>query len=516
MTRTASRSAASGHSSTYLILLLVLFVFATFTLPAAADGILVPTKPDAPNFAIKYHRVDVKIESQIATTSIDQVFENRTNREQEAVYLFPLPKGASVRKFTLYDAGHALHAELLDRDKAREIYESIVRKRKDPGLLEYIGRDTYRVSVFPIPARGTKRIQLEYTEFLEYDSGVVTYNYPLSTEKFSSAPIEEVKVNIAIESRNPINTVYSPTHELKMDKPDAHTAFASLEEHGTKPNMDLLLHYTVSEEDLGTSVLTYKEAGEDGFFLLMGAPSAALADRAPQPKDVVFVLDKSGSMSGEKIEQAKGALQFFLNSLNAKDRFRIIIFSSSVRTLGEGKELLSASRENLRSARAAVEKIKAQGGTDINSALKTALDLDFDRTGAAYIVFLTDGLPTVGNTDINSIIKNVRSANTEAKSDKRRTRLFVFGAGFDVNTIFLEKLSQDNGGLAEYVRPSEDIEVKVSRFFAKVAQPMLTDLALDINGIETYDIFPKEMPDLFAGSQLIVMGRYRTTKTVNA
>ena len=495
-------------------ILAALAALALAALPAAADGIMIPKRPDAPNFAVKYHRVDVKIEGQVATTSIDQVFENRTNREQEAVYIFPLPHGASVREFTLYDQGRPLHAELIDRDKAREIYESIVRQRRDPALLEYIGRDTFRVSVYPIPARGTKRVQMEYTELLEYDSGLVTYVYPLSTEKFSSEPIEEVRVSVEIGSTAPIRTVYSPTHDMKIDKPDAHTAFAAFEERGTKPDMDLVLHYTVSEDGVGTNILTYRDSGEDGFFLLMAAPSAELAKKNIRPKDVVFVLDKSGSMSGEKIEQAKGALLFFLNSLNEQDRFRVITFSNTVRLHGLGKGLLPASRDNMRQARDLVEDISASGGTDIHSALEAALDMDFADARASYIVFLTDGLPTVGETNIGAISTDVNEWNGDGPS--RRARLFVFGAGYDVNTHFLEKLAQGNGGVTEYVRPNEDIEVKISRFFAKVAQPVLTGITLEVADVETYDIFPTEMPDLFAGSQLLVFGRYRADRSVVA
>ncbi len=502
----ARRSAAAA--------LAALAALALSAAPAAADGMMIPERPDAPNFAVKYHRVEVKIEGQVATTSIDQVFENQSNREQEAVYIFPLPHGASVREFTLYDEGHPLHAELIDRDKAREIYESIVRKRKDPALLEYIGRDTYRVRVFPIPARGTKRVEMQYTELLKYDSGIVTYVYPLSTEKFSSEPIEEVRVSVEIESTAPIRSVYSPTHDMKVDKPDAHSAFATLEEHGTKPNIDLVLHYTVSEEDVGTNVLTYKEPGEDGFFVLLAAPSPDIAKKRPQPKDVVFVLDRSGSMSGEKIEQAKKALLFFLNSLNEQDRFRIITFSNSVRAHGLGTKLVAASRDAVREARGMVEEITASGGTDIHSALESGLDMDFAKERASYIVFLTDGLPTVGETDISAIVKHVDEWNGDGRS--RRARLFVFGAGYDVNTHFLEKLAQGNGGVTEYVRPSEDLEVKMSRFFAKVAQPVLTGINLEVAQVETYDIFPGEMPDLFAGSQLLVFGRYRTARPVVA
>jgi Ca-activated chloride channel family protein len=509
-----SKNLASAARCAIVALLAAVAGLAVPALPAVADGILIPERPNAPNFAIKYHRVDVRIEGQVATTRIDQVFENRTNQQQEALYVFPLPHGASVREFVLYDEGHRLTAELLKREKAREIYESIVRKRKDPALLEYVGRDTYRVSVFPIPPNGTKRVQMEYTELLTYDSGVITYAYPLGTEKFSSAPIQEVKVDIRIDSQVPLRTVYSPTHEMQIDTPDEHTAFASLEEHGTKPALDLLLHYTVSEEDLGTSLLTYKEPGEEGFFLLLAAPAPRLAQRDLRPKDVVFVLDKSGSMSGEKIEQAKRALLFFLNSLNQQDRFRLITFSDAVRVHADSPRLLPASPKNLKAAKNFAEEISASGGTDIHSALKTALDTDFRPDAASYLVFLTDGLPTVGETNVETILKHVNDWNQTTANC--RARLFVFGVGYDVNTHFLEKLAQGNGGATEYVRPAEDLEVKVSRFFAKVAQPVLTDVAFEVEGVETYDLFPREMPDVFAGSQLLVLGRYRTPQDVAA
>jgi Ca-activated chloride channel homolog len=491
--------------------LLVIVVFLTILSGmACADGILIPIRPEAPNFAIKYHRVEVKIEDRVATTSIDQVFVNRSGRQQEAIYVFPLPHGAAVREFTLYDQGQPLHAELINREKARSIYESIVAKRRDPGLLEYVGRDIYRVSVFPIPAGETKRIQLKYTELLPFDTGVVSYIYPLSTEKFSSMPIEEVKVQVKIDSKAPLSSIYSPTHDVKVDRPDAHSAIVTFEEHGTRPSTDLVLNYSVSQEDVGTSILTYKEPDEDGFFMLMGAPAIRLADKTVQPKSVIFVLDRSGSMSGEKIDQVKGALTYCLNSLNQKDRFRVVTFNSSVTTHGEGRRLMSATRENVKEALAGVDEIRAEGGTDINSALKTALEMAATEERKCYIVFLTDGQPTVGETNTDDIQKNI--AKLQAQGKTKVGRIFVFGAGYDVNTHFLEKLAQDNGGVADYVRPSENIEVKVSRLFAKVAQPVMTDVTLDIKGIETYDIFPKEMPDLFTGSQLLVFGRYRAGK----
>jgi len=480
-----------------------------------ADGILIPTLPDAPNFAIRYHHVTVSIQGQIATTEIDQVFENRSNREQEATYVFPLPSGAAVREFDIYERGEKIKGRLLDRDDARRIYEDIVRKRRDPGLLEYVGKDMYQASVFPIPAGGEKRLQLKYTELLKQEGNVVTYLYPLSTEKFSSEPIEDIKLNVEVESAgSPILSVYSPTHDVDVKRPGDQQAVVQYEEHDTKPNMDFILHYTTSADRISPEVLAYREMGQDGFFLLMASPGAEDEPQEAQAKDVAFVIDTSGSMSGEKIEQAKGALTFCLNSLNKGDRFQIISFSDAVRPFRSGRDLLAASRENVREARGFVDGLQADGGTDINSALEAALALNFEKERATYVVFLTDGLPTVGMTDVDEILGRVKDGNYER--EQRLARLFAFGVGYDVNTHFLDQLSQDNGGTSEYVRPSENIEVKVSKFFAKVARPVLTDVQLDFKGVEVYDLFPKEMPDVFAGSQLIVLGRYRAEELAEA
>jgi len=482
---------------------------------AFGDGILIPEPPDAPNFAIKYHHVSVSIEGQVATTEIDQVFENRSNRELEATYVFPLPSGAAIREFDIYEGGQRVVGRLLDREKARRIYEDIVSRRKDPGLLEYIGRDMYQARVFPIPAGGEKRLQMKYTELLKQDGNVITYSYPLSTEKFSSEPIEEVKLSLEVESpQASILSVYSPTHDVEVKRSGNHRALVEYVEHGTRPAGDFILHYTTSSESIAPSVLTHRVSGEDGFFIMMASPAAETESEEGQAKDVAFVMDTSGSMSGEKIEQAKAALIFCLNSLKRDDRFQIVSFSDSLRPFRSGRELLPATRQNIDEARDFAEALQANGGTDIHSALESALSLDFSSERPGYLVFLTDGLPTVGLTDVEEILKRAKDANYERSN--RLARIFAFGVGYDVNTHFLDKLTADNGGVSEYVRPSEDIEVKVSKFFSKVAKPILTDVQLDFEGVEVYDLYPKEMPDLFAGSQLIVLGRYKTTELAEA
>ncbi|MBI3947596.1 MAG: VWA domain-containing protein, partial [Armatimonadetes bacterium] len=500
---------AHRHTPWWLSVL-VLFLVAA---PALADGFIVPSPlpdvPRPPNLAVRYHHVDVTIRNGVATTHIDQVFHNDFGRELEGTYIFPLPEDAAVSDFTMWLDGKPLTGRMLAKDEARRIYESYVRKRIDPALLEYVGRGMFQARVFPIPARGDKRIELSYSQVVPFDAGLYAYRYPLNTERFSSRPLEEVSVRVAIESPAPLKAIYSPTHEVDVQRKGETRATASYEQKGVKPDKDFHLYFGVSEKDFGLNLLactpevTEKaKGGADGFFLLMLAPKTGLEESRKLAKDITFVLDTSGSMAGEKIEQARDALKFALGNLNPGDRFNLIPFSGDVEPFRP--ELVPATPAAIKAARAFVEEIQARGGTNINDALLAALRQQAPRPGApAMVVFLTDGLPTVGVTDVKQILANVEKARVG------ETRLFVFGVGDDVNTHLLDRLSGGNGGVSEYVRPGEDLEVKVSSFYTKIATPVLANLELDYGGAEAYDVYPKRLPDLFAGSQVLVFGRYR-------
>lgn len=473
---------------------------------ARADGILIPglpesLEPDVPWFTIKYHHVNVEIGDQVATTKIDQVFVNEANRTVEATYLFPLPPGSVVRDFQVVADGQRLETSLLQADEARRIYEEIMRRRRDPGLFEYAGNNTYRARVFPIQPRGERRIQITYTELLTQDTGVVQYNYPLSTEQFSTQPVGETVVNVTITSADPIASVYCPSHNASITKTDRHHASVSYEENDTRPDRDLQLYYTVAQDEIGAHILTYKERGQDGFFMLLAAPSVD-QEADPLPKNVVFVLDRSGSMSGEKIEQARDALTFCVNQLGSEDLFEIITFSDNIRSFGE--ELSRASADRVRAAREFIKQVEAAGSTDINAAMQPAMERRAEGR-PNYIVLLTDGLPTAGVTDLDQILKNVAAERERLDAS---TRVFVFGVGYDVDTHFLDKLALDSGGVATYVRPEESIEAKVTSFYAKISRPMLTGININFGGLITYDVLPQELPDLFFGSQIVALGRY--------
>ncbi|MFO7743627.1 MAG: VIT domain-containing protein [Anaerolineae bacterium] len=481
--------------------------------PVLADGIIIPEPPPGPQppalretwLTIRYHRVSVSIDHQIAVTRVEQEFVNEHDWEAEGTYVFPLPEGAAVSAFTMWVDGEPVEGKILDADEARRIYEDVVRRQRDPALLEYVGRNAVKARIFPIPPRGSRKIELEYTQVLPIEDGLVRYVYPLETEKFSARPLEECSVRVDIRSDEAMHAIYSPTHQdrLFVERDGDYRAAIGYEETHVLPDQDFELVYTVSQDEVGLNLLTYPEAEDRGFFLLLAAPTVEVGQERVIPRDIVLVLDTSGSMEGEKLVQAKGALRFVLEHLNEEDRFNVIAFSTGLSRYARG---LRAASEGGRAIRW-VQDLDAVGGTNINQALLEALSLVEGGQGTsarpAVLIFLTDGLPTEGVTEIDRILANVAAAAPD------HVRLFSFGVGDDVNTVLLDTLAEQNRGTTGYVRPGERIDERVSALYAKIKTPVLTDVELDFGDVMADDVYPSPLPDLFAGSQLIVTGRYR-------
>jgi Ca-activated chloride channel family protein len=489
--------------------------------PGLADGLIVihdpphwhpphpphPPPPRVYHFApleVVYHHVNVKIQGQVARTSIDQEFFNPNNHRLEGTYLFPVPKGAQLDKFSMEIDGKQVEAELLPAEKARSIYEDIVRKMKDPALLEYADRDTFKVRIFPIEPRANKRIALSYTQVLKADDGLVGYLYPMNTEKFSSAPIKSVSVKIDLDAKQSIKSVYSPSHEVEIKRHGDSKATIGFEGKNIKPDTDFQVFWQVSDKDVAANLLTYREAGKDGYFLLFASPGVdGSAGKKVLPKDVAFVLDTSGSMAGKKLEQAKKALRFCIENLNDQDRFEVIRFSTETELLFE--KLSPATKDNRARANEFVDGLKPIGGTAIEEALLKALALRPGKADHPYvIIFLTDGQPTIGNTKEPDILAAVK------KADPGKTRVFCFGIGTDVNTHLLDKITEQTRAVSQYVLPEEDIEVKISNFYSKIKEPVLADPTLKFTGdIKVGLLYPSPLPDLFRGDQLVLVGRYK-------
>lgn len=474
---------------------------------AQAAGMLVPTDQSLPPLAIKYQRVEVDIKDQVAVTKMEQVFQNNVNRVLEATYIFPVPAEAAITDFAMYIKGKRVTAELLEKGKARKIYEDIVRRMRDPGLLEYMDRNLFKLRVYPIPAGGTQKLEIEYSQVLRRDAGMHCYTYPLKTPGQAARTLEDFTVTARITSKEAIKNVYSPTHQdlMGISRKGDHEVVIGFEKNRAVLDKDFVLYYTVSEKEFGLNLLTQRSKDQDGYFMLMITPQAEFEEAEILPRKVCFVMDTSGSMSGEKVKQAKGALRHCVGNLKAKDSFNIVRFSTDVETFAEA--LVPANQANLEKARAFIDRMAARGGTDINGALLQGLrvvktEAGGDETSPHMIVFLTDGLPTVGERDIDKIIANVSGAN------KRKSRIFVFGVGHDVNTRLLDRIAEDNRGIREYVAPNENIEVKVSLFFNKLSKPVLSDISLAVDKVKIKDHYPRELPDLFAGTQVSLFGRF--------
>ncbi len=504
---------------TGLFLLLLAFAWSlAFPGGARADGIIIPEppicdpgpcpppQPPLSQLAVRYHHVTVQIQDQVAVTHVDQVFTNPNHWTVEGQYLFPLPQDAAVTGFKLWVDGKPVEGQVLDAKQARRRYEEIVRSQRDPALLEYSGRGAVQAQIFPIPPDGERRVELEYTQALTADQGLVRYIYPLSTEKFSNRPLESVSISVNIQSSAPLRAVYSPSHSVAITRSGDHQATAGYEASHVTPDSDFALYYSIGEAQ-AFHLLSYRDPTNpddpDGFFLALIAPSPQ-SDAAPQPKDVLLVLDHSGSMDGAKIEQARQALVYILQHLNPSDRFNVVSFSTAVETFAAGLQPAS----NAGQAETWVQQIGAAGSTDINRALLEAASM-VQPERPTYLIFLTDGLPTEGEIDSAKILNNFAAAAPA------NLRLFAFGVGYDVDTYLLDSLAQAQHGASSYVQPDQKLDEVISGFYQKISTPVLTDLSLDFGGMPVSDIYPQPLPDLFRRGQIIALGRYRAGGTAN-
>ncbi|MBI4662535.1 MAG: VWA domain-containing protein [Verrucomicrobia bacterium] len=479
--------------------------------------------PFAP-LEVSYHRADIRIRDQIASVAVEQEFYNPNPGQLEGTFLFPVPKGAQIKKFAMEIGGKPVEAELLPADRARRIYEDIVRKMRDPALMEYAGRDLIRVRIFPIEPQSRKRVTLSYTQLLRAEAGLIEFVYPLNTEKFSAKPIRNVGLKLDIETTRALKTIYSPSHSVEVKRQGSNRATIGYEVRDAKPESDFQLYYAAESDGIGIHLMTYRPAGDDGYFLLLASPGTDVADQKIVPKDVAFVLDTSGSMAGKKLEQAKKALQFCVENLNESDRFEIIRFSTEVEPLFDG--LVEASKQRREKAADFIKSLRPMGGTAIDEALRKALALRSvgdgvhrrpeisaatvnepaagvaDQNRPFVVIFLTDGLPTLGVTNEDQIVAGV---NQKAAN----TRVFCFGIGNDVNTHLLDRITESTRAASQYVIPEEDIEVKVSNFFTKIKEPVLANLKVDFpETVRVSKLYPNALPDLFKGEQLVLVGRY--------
>jgi Ca-activated chloride channel family protein len=484
----------------YAIPLLAVLVAAANS--AQAAGLLIPDDKKLPPLAMVNHKVNVAIEDQVAVTTLEQTFRNHTDRNLEATYLFPVPRGASVDRFTMWVDGKETGGELLDAKKASQVYTDIVRRTQDPGLLEYLGNDLMRLRVFPVPPKSDQKVKISFKSISQKDGAVVEYIYPLKTNGKSTSTLEEFSVKIAIKSQHPIQNVYSPTHAIDIKRESEREVSIDFERNQALLDKDFQLFYGTGAGDIGLTPLLYKPiTAEDGYAMLLVSPQVD-AEKVRTPRDLVLVLDTSSSMSELKIQQAKKALKFCLSQLGKEDRFGIVKFSTTVTRFRDN--LVAADKDFIERAEKWVDDIRPSGGTAIWPALDDALRMRPDDPARPFtVVFFTDGQPTVDDTNPDSIVKKVTAKNSG------NTRIFTFGVGDDVNAAMLDQLSEKTRALSTYVRPAEDIGTKVAGLYGKISHPIMTDLRLVTNdNVTIHEMYPPKLPDLFHGTQLVVIARY--------
>jgi Ca-activated chloride channel family protein len=482
-----------------LLVMLAVGVGPALANQAEAQPILLPFQSD-PGVVLEVHRVNVEIDNQVATTRIEQVFANRGERLAEGSYVFPLPVGAAVSDLVMWVNGQPIEAKILDADEARAIYDEIVRRMRDPALLEYVGAGAIQASVFPIQPHSEVKIEIEYGQLLPVENGLVHYEYGLRTDQFTRQPVEQISINVSVESNDKIGPVYSPTHPIAIVRDGDFDFRAGYEATYVRPETDFSLFYGLASDEISVNLLTYREsANEDGFFTLMITPPVTVDESRVIPKDVIIVLDQSGSMYGDKWDQAREAVKFVLDNLNSRDRFNLVVFSTGYRIFANDLQ----TTESVGEAKEWIDGLEALGGTDIDGALKEAMRM-VDRERSTVVLFLTDGLPTEGQTDSSAILDNVQT------SAPHNVRIFTFGVGDDVDTFLLDQLYQAFRGAGTYVRPGERIDEEVGSLYNKISAPVLTNIALDFGDMVVEDMYPAApLQDLFVGTQLIVVGRYR-------
>lgn len=485
--------------------------FATFVLllfgaaGVSAQGMLIPGDTSLQPLELRSHQVEFDITDNGAVTHITQVFRNHTSQQLEATYYFAIPEGAVTTDFALWMNGERITGEVLPRGQARQIYEGIVRRMRDPGLLEWVSGDLFQASIFPIPPNGDQTVEIEYASVLARDGNMLRYTYPM--HESAGSAVHQMVISGNVRSSSGIANLYSPHHNIDVRSDSNRFSRVAYEETNGSTARDFDLFIGLSSDDVGFSFITHDpDDNEDGYFMMTLSPSSELSDLEVLPKQVTFVIDTSGSMAGVKIQQARDMLSQVVDALREGDTFNVISFSTGVTAAFD--DPMPVNRDNLRAAHGFIDNLGARGNTNISGALSRALADETSEDRPHVIVFITDGLPTEGNTDVDAIIRIARDGAEDASR-----RIFTFGVGYDVNTRLLDGVARRGRGQSGYVRPEETLGDAVGTFFAGVDAPLLTNLELDFGRTRVTQIYPNPLPDLYRGGQVTVFGRYRANSS---
>lgn len=440
-------------------------------------------------------RVRADLDGRVVRYEVSETYTNRGGMIGEADYLLPLPKGAVFEDLALSINGEMVTGETMNADHARGVYEEIVRKLRDPALVEWMGHGLLRTRIFPIQPGEEKRVVVRFRAIAEREGDALRLDWLGGRRAADAGGSSSFTFSYADDAT--LGAAYSPTHSLNTTHEEGRRVARIDDARGPVT----LLVPVRSRASAAISLLANAPNGEDGFALITLSPPAQSARATP--RDIALVIDVSGSMSGRKIEQARAAGRQLLQTLTPSDRFRLIDFSSDVRSFRDGWS--AATAPNVRSAVEYLDALRANGGTNIQGALDEALASDSPDGRLPLVLFLTDGAPTVGEQRPDAIVQH-------AGDLRRQRRIFTFGIGADVNAALLEQLALQGRGTATFVRPEESVERAVGIVTDRLTRPVATDVHIHADGVRLYGMEPQGAIDLFAGQDLVVLARYSGTR----
>ena len=449
--------------------------------------------------------VGVVIREQVATTMMEIQLRNPGGSRQEAELLVPVPDGAVVKGFSFQGPGSEPSARLLPRDEGRATYDRIVAQARDPALLEFAGFNLVRSSVFPVEPGGTQAVRLSYEHLLTASGDRVDYVLPRSESVEYTVPW---KIAVKITSGSPLAAVYSPSHSLRTSRPRPTVAAVELSPGaGTEPG-PFRLSFLRERGEVSASLFTYPDPKiGGGYFLLLAGlpPPANKTDRASIRREVTLVIDRSGSMRGEKLAQVRESALQVLAGLDDGEAFNVILYNEGVEPFAD--RAVRKSKATMKSATEFLEAMTARGGTNIHDALLEALRQPPTEATLPIVLFMTDGLPTIGQTSEATIRELARKGNPHNR------RIFTFGVGVDVNTPLLEKIAYESRATTAFILPGEDVEVKVASVFQRLRGPVLADPVLTLGPLcrsprRARELIPGQIPDVFEGDQIVLLGQY--------
>lgn len=462
-----------------------------------------PTKP----FTLTHTKVDVGVTGFMQQVNVTQTFTNPFNEVVEAVYVFPLPEDSAVHDLVLKAGERVIRASIQKRADARATYEAAKAEGRRAALLDEQRPNIFTQSVANLQPGEQVEVTLSYVAPLKFDDGVYTLNFPMTVgpryspssvvdadqlgTSFTTRSGRDIEVHVALDAGTVIEDLWSVSHRLQVDRPSSTRVTVDLDPGDTVPNKDLILRWRVSGAQSRAAVL----AG-GGAFALMLNPEARTTAAPPMPRELVFVIDTSCSMTGEPLGAAKRAMEKAMAALQPNDTFMLIDFADSASSFSPTP--LPGTDDNVQRAVGYLRALPSSGGTNQVAGIRAALARPEEAGRLRLVLFMTDGF--IGNEE--EIFEETRRLRGDA-------RVFGFGIGSSVNHFLLSGLSEEGRGFYQYVRTDEDSTEAVARFVKRIERPLLRDVSIDWGGLDVVDVMPSPVPDLFDAQPLIVVGRYR-------